>query len=227
MKTVPAFCDPYYFYCYVPGVPLDPNHTYFDTINVPDSFVYPDVGTAFVAWAMNDMNGGGSNFTPATFNALLVDPYNGGVVSPGANADYVNYTRGVAAMAAYSHSLGAVNIPDAAGCLVVMNKIVQSLNGGRGFASRRWAFLPSLDGSIQPFPSGTRAIAQPSFRGCVVPDAQNTCRSDGCADFSASHGPNQSSAAPDAGDLALFKVRPPSKDRPCDDRISVGDGSWA
>ena len=200
VKTVPAFCDPYYFYCYVPGVPLDPNHTYFDTTNVPDSFVYPDVGTAFVAWAMLDMKGGGTNFTADTLNALLVDPFNGGV-SIQSNGDYVNYTRGVAAMAAYSHSLGAVNIPEAAGCLVVMNKIVQSLNGGRGFASRRWAFLPSLDGSIPahaPLPA-PRAIAQPSFRGCVVPDAQNTCRSDGCADFSASYDPNQCSAAPDAG----------------------------
>lgn len=152
-KSVPAFCDPYYYRCFIPSTTLDQNGTFTTKEKAPDDLFYPDIGTSFVAWALGDIaahpNGGGQ-LSAADLNKLLVDPLNGGTCVQ-QNGDYVNYRRGTVALAAYAHSLGVVDLPEAAACLARLNRIVQSLNGGKGYAVRKWAFLPSPDGSMPAY----------------------------------------------------------------------------
>jgi hypothetical protein len=155
----PAFPDPYYFIIGPTLQHLDPAQ--YPGPTYPDSLYFPDLGTAFVGWAQNDMASKGGQITASQLAALQADPLNGGVLIQ-TQDDYVNYVRGVCAAATYLNALGLILMPDAPACLDRMNKYVQGLHGGRGYAVARWAFLPSVDGSLPAFTPLPKPIPLPS-----------------------------------------------------------------
>ena len=154
----PAFPDPYYFFI---GPGLVHDGTTVPNPATPASAFFPDLGTAFVAWAENDVAGKGGQISQAQLDALKADPLNGGILIQ-TQDDYVNYPRGVCALATYLNTLGLISMPDAPACLVRMNGYVQRLHQGAGYASARWAFQPSVDGSIPPFAPLPKPIPLPN-----------------------------------------------------------------
>jgi len=150
----PAFPDPYVYVTATPASGLTGN-VYLPPAGTPDDDFYPDLGTAFIAWATDQIArnvGAGNNgsINQAEFNALLADPLNGGNLIE-TQGDYAgNYPRGVLAFATYLDALGLISMPDAPACLDRMTKYVANL-GGVGTRSARWAFMPSLNGSLPAF----------------------------------------------------------------------------
>lgn len=147
----PAFCDPYYFTPQTPASGLTGN-VYLPPAGTPDSAFYPDLGTAFVAWAQADIAGKGSTITQSQLDALMADPLNGGVLVE-QQGDYTgNYPRGVCAFATYLNTLRLIDMPDAPACLDRISKYVAKLDAStHDSLSARWAFMPSVDGTMPTF----------------------------------------------------------------------------
>ena len=168
LKTIPAFPDPYYFNTVTPASGLSGN-VYLPPSGTPDSDFYPDLGTAFMAWAQGDIAGKGGQITQAGLDALMADPLNGGVLVETQNDYAGNYPRGVCAFATYLNTLGLIDMPDPPACLDRINKYVQGLNRGAGVGVARWAFMPSLNGSLPAFAPLPPPVPLPRVAGSQMP----------------------------------------------------------